>query len=198
MGALWWQKLPPLVVPNRTSELIKQKGLGYYIVWTLSEPYLDNCWHFFPIIFFTSANLMRDLELRGTYTCSTVHTDRRDYPADLKHAKLVPGEIRTHQCRIWWLQCEGTNMLYLSNQQTLLWSPRSKLYSRLCEKEESELTPQTWRKSQMRSLCITKAWMGSMPTINTRATILKGQFPKRGASICLGSSSTCPSSMVIF
>ncbi|RMX48690.1 hypothetical protein pdam_00014334 [Pocillopora damicornis] len=89
------------------------------------------------------ANLMRDLELRGTYTCSTVHTDRRDYPADLKHAKLVPGEIRTHQCRIWWLQCEGTNMLYLSNQQTLLWSPRSKLYSRLCEKEESELTLQT-------------------------------------------------------
>lgn len=37
------KKLPPLVVPNRTSELIKQKGLGYYIVWTLSEPYLDNC-----------------------------------------------------------------------------------------------------------------------------------------------------------
>ena len=32
---------------------------------------------------------MRDLELRGTYTCSTVHTDRRDYPAELKHAKLV-------------------------------------------------------------------------------------------------------------
>ena len=86
---------------------------------------------------------MRDLELRGTYTCSTVHTDRRDYPAELKHAKLVPGEIRTHQYRIWWLQCEGTNMLYLSNQQTLLWSPRSKLYSRLCEKEESELSPQT-------------------------------------------------------
>lgn len=131
------------MVPNRTSELIKQKGLGYYIVWTLSEPYLDNCCHFFLLIFFTSANLMRDLELRGTYTCSTVHTDRRDYPAELKHAKLVPGEIRTHQCRIWWLQCEGTNMLYLSNQQTLLWSPRSKLYCRLCEKEESELSPQT-------------------------------------------------------
>lgn len=116
--------------------------------WTISGQLLT----FFPDYFFTSANLMRDLELRGTYTCSTVHTDRRDYPAELKHAKLVPGEIRTHQCRIWWLQCEGTNMLYLSNQQTLLWSPRSKLYSRLCEKEESELSPQTWRKSQMWSM----------------------------------------------
>ena len=110
-------------------------GLSVNHIWTNAD--------IFSRLFFTSANLMRDLELRGTYACSTVHTDRRDYPAELKHAKLVPGEIRTHQCRIWWLQCEGTNMLYLSNQQTLLWSPRSRLYSRLCEKEESELSPQT-------------------------------------------------------
>ena len=110
-------------------------GLSVNHIWTNAD--------IFSRLFFTSANLMRDLELRGTYSCSTVHTDRRDYPAELKHAKLVPGEIRTHQCRIWWLQCEGTNMLYLSNQQTLLWSPRSRLYSRLCEKEESELSPQT-------------------------------------------------------
>lgn len=175
------------MVPNRTSELIKQKGLGYYIVWTLSEPYLDNCWHFFLIIFLLQL-IWCEIWSWGVLTLAALCTQTGDYPAELKHAKLVPGEIRTHQCRIWWLQCEGTNMLYLSNQQTLLWSPRSKLYSRLCEKEESELSPQTWRKSQMWSLCITKAWMGSMPTINTRATILKGQFPKRGASICLGSS----------
>ena len=67
-------------------------GLSVNHIWTNAD--------IFSRLFFTSANLMRDLELRGTYTCSTVHTDRRDYPAELKHAKLVPGEIRTHQCRI--------------------------------------------------------------------------------------------------
>ena len=32
---------------NRTnSDLFRQKGLGYYVVWTLGEPYLNNR-HFF-------------------------------------------------------------------------------------------------------------------------------------------------------
>lgn len=85
---------------NRTnSELFQQKGLGYYVVWTLGEPYLDNHRHFYFDNFFTLADLMQDLESRGTYTCGTVRTNRRDYPADLKRAKLVRGEIRTRQCR---------------------------------------------------------------------------------------------------
>ena len=83
---------------NRTnSELFQRKGLGYYVVWTLGEPYLDNHRHFFFDNFFTSAELMRDLESRDTYACGTVRTNRREFPAVLKRQKLV-GEIRTRQC----------------------------------------------------------------------------------------------------
>ena len=84
---------------NRTnSELFQLKGLGYYVVWTLGEPYLDDHRHFFFDNFFTSTDLMRDLESRDTYACGTVRINRRDFPADLKRAKLVRGEIRTRQC----------------------------------------------------------------------------------------------------
>ena len=52
---------------NRTSNgLFQRKGLGYYVVWTPGEPYLDNHRHFFFDNFFTSAELMRDLESRDT------------------------------------------------------------------------------------------------------------------------------------
>ena len=82
---------------RKNSELFQRKGLGYYVVWTLGEPYLDNHRHFFFDNFFTSAELMRDLESRDTYACGTVRTNRRDFPADLKRQKLVVGEIRTRQ-----------------------------------------------------------------------------------------------------
>ena len=84
---------------NRTnSELFQLKGLGYYVVWTLGEPYLDDHRHFFFDNFFTSTDLMRDLESRDTYACGTVRINRRDFPADLKQEKLVRGEIHTRQC----------------------------------------------------------------------------------------------------
>ena len=75
---------------NRTnSDLFRQKGLGYYVVWTLGEPYLNISRHFFFNNFFTSAELMRDLQSRNTYTCGTVRQTRKDFPADLKRMKLV-------------------------------------------------------------------------------------------------------------
>ena len=83
---------------NRTnSELFQRKGFGYYVVWILGEPYLTNNQHFSFDNFFTSADLMKDLEARNTYACGTVRTNRKDYPADLKQMKLVPGKVRTHQ-----------------------------------------------------------------------------------------------------
>ena len=83
---------------NRTnSELFQRKGLGYYVVWTLGEPYLDNNRHFFFDNFFTSTDLMRDLQARNTYACGTVRTNRKDYPSDLRRMKLVRGEVRTRQ-----------------------------------------------------------------------------------------------------
>ena len=83
---------------NRTnSELFQRKGLGYYVVWTLGEPYLDNNRHFFFDNFFTSTDLMRDLQARNTYACGTVRTNKKDYPSDLRRMKLVRGEVRTRQ-----------------------------------------------------------------------------------------------------
>ena len=87
---------------NRTnSELFQRKGLGGYVIWTLGEPYLDNHRHFFFENFFTSAELMRDLDSRDTYVCSTVHTNRRDFPADLKRQKLVVGECGNLVATMW-------------------------------------------------------------------------------------------------
>ena len=70
----------------------------YYVVWTLGEPYLDDHRHFFFDNFFTSTDLMPDLESRNTYASGTVRINRRDFPADLKREKLVRGEIHTRQC----------------------------------------------------------------------------------------------------
>ena len=82
---------------HTNNDLFRRKGSGYYIVWTLGEPYLDNYRHFFFDNFFTSADLITALELRNTYACGTVRTNRRDFPADLKRMKLVCGEVRTRQ-----------------------------------------------------------------------------------------------------
>ena len=84
---------------NKTNnELFRQKGLGFYVIWTLGEPYLDNHRHFFFDNFFCSVDLRQSLESRNTYACRTVRMNRRDFPADLKLMKLVHGEIRRRQC----------------------------------------------------------------------------------------------------
>jgi len=58
--------------------MFQLKGLGYYVVWTLGEPYLDDHRHFFFDNFFTTTDLMRDLESRDTYTFGTVRINRRN------------------------------------------------------------------------------------------------------------------------
>ena len=58
---------------NRTnSELFNCKGLGYYVVWTLGEPYLDTNHHFFLDNFFTSVDLVKSLHEQNSYACGTV------------------------------------------------------------------------------------------------------------------------------
>ena len=126
---------------RKNSELFQRRGLGYYVIWTLGEPYLDNHRHFFFDNFFTSAELMRDLESRDTYACGTVRTNRRDFPADLKRQKLVVGEIRTRQYENYWQRCRKTNVLFLCYRQILLQNLKFTPFSRLCGEEESEWFP---------------------------------------------------------
>ena len=84
---------------NRTnSELFRQKGLGFYVVWTLAELYSDNHRHFVFDNSFCSADLMQSLESRETYACRTVRMNRRDFPPDIQCRKLVRGKIRSCQC----------------------------------------------------------------------------------------------------
>ena len=78
-------------------ELFQQKGLGFYVVWSLGEPYLDSNRHFFFDNFFTSVDLMKCLAERKTYACRTCRANRKGFPQDLKKLKLVAGEVRTPQ-----------------------------------------------------------------------------------------------------
>ena len=82
---------------RHNSELFQQKGLTFYVVWSLGEPYLDSGRHFFFDNFFTSVDLMKSLIDRKTYACGTCRTNRKNFPEDLKKLKLVQGEVRTHQ-----------------------------------------------------------------------------------------------------
>ena len=45
----------------------KRKGLGFYVVWTLGEPYLDDYRHFFFGNFFCSADLVQSLQSRNMH-----------------------------------------------------------------------------------------------------------------------------------
>ena len=79
------------------SQLFREKGLGHYVVWTLSEPYLNRHRHIFVDNFFSSADLMKSLLAKNTYACATTRKNRKGFPADLKNLKLTQGEIRTRQ-----------------------------------------------------------------------------------------------------
>ena len=123
---------------HTNNDLFHRKGLGYYVVWTPGESYLDNYRHFFCDNFFTSADLMTALESRNTYACGTVRTNRRDFPADLKRMKLVHGEVRTRQggnlVATMWRDKRVVSLL-----STLPLKLKSMQYRRLSEDEGSEL-----------------------------------------------------------
>lgn len=82
---------------RRNNELFTHKGLGYFVISTLGEPYLDQNRHFFFDNFFTSVDLMKSLKERHTYASGTVRVNRCDSPADLKRAKLKHGKVWTYQ-----------------------------------------------------------------------------------------------------
>ena len=65
---------------------------GYKVVMALMKPYLNLGHHVYFDNLFTSLLLLEDLRSRGTYATSTVPTNRKEYPAEVKTAKLKVGE----------------------------------------------------------------------------------------------------------
>ena len=65
-----------------------EHSLGNRVVKDLTED-LQGCWrHVFFDSFFTSRQLLCDLESKGIYGCGTARKDRKGFPADLKNIKM--------------------------------------------------------------------------------------------------------------
>ncbi|XP_033758852.1 piggyBac transposable element-derived protein 4-like [Pecten maximus] len=69
-------------------------GLGYDVVWSLSEPYHNQNRHLYFDRFFSSVTLAEHLERVNTYVCGTIMSNREGIPDDVKKAKLkTRGEL---------------------------------------------------------------------------------------------------------
>ena len=66
----------------------RQYGLGYDVVWSLTEAYHNQNRHIYYDRFFSSINLAEHLELVNTYVCGTIMANRKGIPEAVKKAKL--------------------------------------------------------------------------------------------------------------
>lgn len=62
-------------------------GLGYSVVMDLGQKYLGKFHQFYFDNFFSSVKLAEDLLRRQTYSCATIRTNRKGWPADMKSKK---------------------------------------------------------------------------------------------------------------
>lgn len=91
-------------------------GLGYDVVMSLTEVYQYQCRHLYFDNFFSSIPLMRDLEERLTYACSTVRSNRKGLPPVIKEpGQMQRGESIKLQCGnmlvLIWHDNRGVRML---------------------------------------------------------------------------------------
>ena len=66
----------------------RQVGLGAHVVQTLTEELKNKHHHVFFDNFFTSYQLLEDLEKDGIYGCGTARKDRKEFPTALKNPGL--------------------------------------------------------------------------------------------------------------
>ena len=66
----------------------RQVGLGAHVVQTLTKELKNKYHHVYFDNYFTSYQLLEDLEKDGIYGCGTARRDRREFPAALKSIKL--------------------------------------------------------------------------------------------------------------
>ena len=66
---------------------VSKHGLGYDVVLTLMQTYLEQGYHLFIDNFYSSVTLAKGLFNRGTLVTGTILDSRRDFPASLKKCK---------------------------------------------------------------------------------------------------------------
>ena len=78
-------------------DLYAGKGLGYYVVMNMTEPYHGKSHHAYFDNFFSSPELMEDLLFdKQTYACGTVRRNRKGLPK-FDGKKMGKGDIIVHQ-----------------------------------------------------------------------------------------------------
>lgn len=78
------------------SEHFQQKVIGFYVIWSLGEPYLDSTQHLFFDNFFSSVDLMKIVDRLKNLCLWDMAHQQENFPEDLNKLKLVQGEVRTH------------------------------------------------------------------------------------------------------
>ena len=76
------------VYTGRVAGVLAPHGLGHRVVMNMMHPYLNRNHHVYFDRFFTSTQLMEDLEEAGTYACATVMLNRRGLPNEARRLKL--------------------------------------------------------------------------------------------------------------
>ena len=76
------------VYEGRKADRPVHVGLGEYVVKTLTKELKHKYHHVHFDNFFTSFQLLADLERDGIYGCGTARKDRREFPTALKNLKL--------------------------------------------------------------------------------------------------------------
>ena len=87
------------------------KGLGHHLIMNLGSRFLDKFHHFYFDNFFSSVQLAHDLLERSTYSCATVRSNHKHWPAALK------GNIKPEQC--FWRQCGNIVSCWWRDKQPL-------------------------------------------------------------------------------
>ena len=76
-----------IYIGKQAGWVVSKHGLGYDVVMTLMQNYLDQGYHLFIDNFYTSVTLAKHLFDRGTLVTGTIIDNRRDFPASLKNGK---------------------------------------------------------------------------------------------------------------
>ena len=78
----------------------REVALGGQVVLSLSDSIMGHHHQLFFDNYFTSVNLLSTLLNKGTYTCGTICTNRKQYPAEISEEvkKSSRGESAFHQC----------------------------------------------------------------------------------------------------
>ena len=117
--------------------------LGYRVVFDLIKDYLHKGYRIFFDNFYTSVQLVEDLEKQDKFSCGTVRADRNKLPSDFSSVKLAKGEAK------FWKSGNITAVTWQDKRQV-------HLLSSFHSNDMVEIPP---RRGEDQSICIQKPKM---------------------------------------